>query len=100
MVGGIVIEVAEVRGRSDVLFVDCRDTRSRDTCAVYLEKNETSDKIQVGDSIWWQDRVAMWTPSGSERLQGGVDCDIRIPRVGYSGVVHPFREAEQAGGAP
>lgn len=96
MVGGIVIEVAEVRDRPDVLFVDCRETnpKYRDTCAIYVEKNETSMCIEPGDSLWWQGRWAMWTPQANRRSEEGKcgrDYDIKIPRVGYSGVQHPAR---------
>ncbi len=39
----------------------------------------------------------MWTPGGSVKVGGaplkcGVDYDIEIPRVGYSGVPHPIRD--------
>jgi hypothetical protein len=108
MVGGIVIEVAEVKDQSDVLFIDCHDRHYCETCAIYVEKNETSLRIEPGDSIWWQGRYAMWTPKANADKPNcghrhhvscqrcGVDYDIRIPRVGYSGAVHPARE--QKGG--
>ncbi len=92
MVGGIVIEVANVPDRPDVLYVDCRDrTYSKDTCAIYIENNEISQKIEIGDNIWWQCNYAMWTPSGSIKSKCGVDYDIKINRVGYSGVKYPSR---------
>ena len=105
MVGGTVIEVCDVPGRPDVLFVDCADmpgkwAKKPDTCAILVERNAASEKIQVGDSIWWQGRRALWTPLANrgsvdsrERagLKQGVDWDIEIPRVGYSGASHPSR---------
>lgn len=106
MVGGIVIEVSEVKGRPEVLFIDCRDrTYAKDTCAIYIEKNDISEQIQIGDSLWWQGRWAMWTPAENRgktcdcrehdncSSRFGGDYDIQIPRVGYSGVRHPSREA-------
>jgi len=91
MVGGRVIEVCAVKEFPGRLFVDvCDRPYSRlETCTIYVERNETSERIQVGDSIWWQGRNAMWTPQDSQRLRAGVDHDIVIPRIGYSGVRHP-----------
>lgn len=106
MVGGIVIEVSEVKDQPDVLFIDCRDrTYSKDTCAIFVEKNATSEQVQIGDRIWWQGCEAMWTPDANLgktcncrehddcSSRSGVDYDIRIPRVGYSGVNHPVRSS-------
>lgn len=106
MVGGNVIEVCNVPGRPDVLFVDVADRaggpESRiQTCAVYVERNENSERIQIGDSLWWQCGFCMWTPQAN-RLEVcnhehhyscqrcGVDYDIKIPKIGYSGVSHPL----------
>ncbi len=105
MVGGRVVEVSEVKNRPDVLYVDCADFQYRrkrpDTCAIYIEKNRTSELIEIGDSLWWQGRFAMWTPlrncvpeDGGEDLRCGIDYDIEIPRIGYSGVDHPDRSKD------
>ena len=94
MVGGIVIEVSEIKDRPGVLYVDCRDSSYRQTCAVLVEDNETSRKIEIGDSVWWQSGMVMWTPSPNRLKKGGkcgVDYDVRIPKIGYSGVRHPGR---------
>ncbi len=76
MVGGTVIEVAFV---DDRVFVDCADYREGckhpDTCAIYVERNSTSEQIQIGDLLWWQGEYAYWGPD-----------DIPIRRRGYSGV--------------
>lgn len=101
MVGGTVIEVSEVSGRPEVLFVDCRDrTYAKDTCAIYVERNQTSERIELGDCVWWQGRHAYWTPqTNRERdeadLGCGIDFDIPLPRVGFSGVTHPSRTADR-----
>lgn len=79
MVGGIVIEVAW-RADDDRVFVDCRDKRYRDTCAIYVERNPDSEQIEVGDRIWWQGGLAFWTPSDESRVE------VQIPRRGCSGV--------------
>lgn len=92
MVGGTVIEICDVPGRNDILYIDCANQAYSkiERCAIYVEKNPNSNKIEIGDAVWWQGRHAMWTPqknrNHNEDLKCGVDYDIRIPRVGYSGV--------------
>lgn len=101
MVGGKVIEVSECRSRPDVIFVDCADRPHGriETCAILVEKNVDSQKIQIGDSVWWQGQFAMWTPQRNRQreekdMKCGIDFDIKIPRVGFSGVTHPDRRTE------
>lgn len=108
MVGGIVIEVIKLRGRVWVNCVerDKLDTGKHNQCAIYVERNENSESIKLKDSLWWQGRYAMWTPHEvSKKLRpacdcrehldcnnkekSGIDYDIKIPRVGYSGVERP-----------
>ena len=108
MVGGTVIEVCDVPGKPDVLFVDCADMpkgrRKPDTCAVLLQRCAESEAIKLGDCVWWQGRYAYWTPvknrvcakeAKRRHLTGGLDYDIKIERIGYSGVEHPSRQASQ-----
>lgn len=95
MVGGIVIEVIQsVDSRPDVIWVNAKETVRgyNDEGAIYVEKNDTSLQIKSGDSIWWQGRFAMWTPKDVTDGKCGVDYDIQIPRVGYSGVARPEEE--------
>lgn len=97
MIGGTVVEVIELADRVWVNVVE--DREGSDThCAVYVEKNDKSAIIKPGDALWWQSGSAMWTPyanRGSVRgpaapvQRGGVDYDIRIPRIGFSGVKRP-----------
>ncbi len=94
MVGGKVIEVAEIAGRPEVIYVDCRD--HNDTCAVLVERNANSERIEIGDSLWWQCGNAYWTPLANKGKPGnkcGRDFDIKIPKIGYSGSLHPSRKA-------
>lgn len=105
MVGGVVIEVCEHPTDRFKLYVNCADRaysgqRKPDECAIYVERNETSEQIQVGDALWWQGQSAMWTPQKNRvsakeanrlELRCGVDFDVKIPRIGYSGVAHPHR---------
>lgn len=99
MVGGTVIECCEVPNRPGVLFIDCADfpkgRRTPDTCGIIVELNEISSRIQIGDFCWWQSRCALWTPwemvVSGKRLSAkcGIDFDIKIKRIGPSGVKYP-----------
>lgn len=86
MVGGIVIETIN---KPNKIWVNVKERESKQTCAIYIEKNDNAKKVKPGDSLWWQGRFAMWTPSGVNDGKCGVDYDIRIPRIGYSGVNRP-----------
>lgn len=81
MVGGKVIETI-VQG--DLVWLKCRDlNHPRQTCAIYVERSEDAESVQVGDSLWWQGRYAYWTPASR------VAEDHPLPRVGYSGNLRP-----------
>jgi hypothetical protein len=79
-VGGTVIEVLETEQSFWVNTID-----GKEECAIYVVKNENSEKIKIGDSLWWQGGCAYWTakPSGEE--------DIKIERRGYSGAPRPLK---------
>jgi hypothetical protein len=105
MVGGTVIEVCNAEHRSDALYVDTIDKpagrKHGDTCAIYVERTAESERIEIGDALWWQGAWAYWTPKDNRRVDGGgkagVDYDIKISRIGYSGVTLPSRrKAENA----
>jgi len=99
MVGGTVIEVVPEAGR---VWLNVRDIyHPNDTCAVYVERNPQSVLITPGDALWWQGGFCYWTPQAN-RAEGcehrehatclqkaGVDYDIPVPRVSYSGVGRP-----------
>lgn len=97
VVGDMVIEVSEVKDRPEVLFVDLCDRKGKDTCAIYVSKSVVSQRIQVGDTVWWQGLKAFWTPQrvrlaeDATEFDCGVHFDIEIPRVGHPGIVHPYR---------
>lgn len=75
------------------VWVDCVEQNSTSKCAVYCERNENSEAIRPGDSFWWQCGYCMWTPylhtKAKRGSKGGLDYDIRIPKIGYSGVPKP-----------
>lgn len=83
MVGGKVIEVCDIPGRSE-LWVNCADfpsgRRRPDTCSVLMERSADSEQIQIGDSVWWQCGKCYWTPQDKSRV------DVAIRKVGGSGV--------------
>ena len=68
------------------IFVDSRATRYRDTCAIYVERNVDSERIEFGDRFWWQGAYAFWTPADESRVE------VKIPRVGFSGVILERKE--------
>ncbi len=88
MIGGKVIETILLAQKVYVKVAD-KPYGKLETCAIYVERNGDSESIKVGDSLWWQGRVAYWNPQNSERKKCGVDFDIEIPRIGYSGVSRP-----------
>jgi len=78
LVGGQVIDTIVL---VDKVWVNTQ--AGRDTCAIYVERSPDTERIALGDSVWWQGREAYWT---SESM-GCVDRPI--PRIGYSGVERP-----------
>lgn len=81
-VGGKVTEVI-IKEKS--VYVDTDD--NGDACAIYMEKNESSERIRPGDIVWWQSGSAYWTTADRKTV---VERDI--PRIGYSGVPRPKLE--------
>lgn len=91
MIGGIVLETIVQERRVWVNTVE-REECSNSKCAVYVERSANSERIKPGDSLWWQGGFAMWTPyenKGKTGNKSGVDYDIRIPKIGFSGVGKP-----------
>ena len=86
MVGGRVIEVCEIPGKPDRLWLNCADyqpNRSHpDTCSVLVERNADSELIQIGDKVWWQSGVVRWTPQDESR------AEVEIRKIGGSGVTY------------
>lgn len=81
-VGGRVVEVQRFEDRIWVATKE-RDYPRDEPTAVYVERNEDSEWICPGDSLWWQMRTAYWTPQTLERR------DVTIPRIGYSHTERP-----------
>lgn len=84
MCGGKVIETLEC---GDTLWVNCED--GRETCAIYVKKTPAALSISPGDAFWWQSGHAMWTPKNKHGGTVGKKSDIKLERVGFSGVSRP-----------
>jgi hypothetical protein len=100
MVGGVVIGLSRKDGRTHVHVADCPhypkhgrgdDCPRPDTCCVYTEETRTDNgarvEIGIGDSFWWQGGRCYWTPKANRTkpgARGGVDCDIPLPKIGFS----------------
>lgn len=77
-VGG---KVTEVIVKDDCVYVNTHDSHSE--CAVFVSRCDDSEKIKVGDDLWWQGHSAYWTPASREFL------DKQLSKIGYSGVDRP-----------
>jgi hypothetical protein len=84
MVGGKIIEV--LKRKDGATWVNCGGTRQeyKQTCAVFL--NAGDETLQPGDSLWWQNTNAYWTPRDRTR------SDVILKRIGGSGVNRPKKE--------
>jgi hypothetical protein len=99
MIGGTVVKVVPL---ADKVWVNCEEDNSSSQCAIYVERNEKSLKIKPGDCVWWQGGYARWTPyemrgnvpgtpNYVEGRRCGVDYEIKIPKIGFSGVGPPVK---------
>jgi len=76
-VSGNIVQIYE---GTDRLWVNTHD--HGDYCAVFIEKTE--NKIELGDTLWWQGGKAFWTPKDKSVVE------VPINRIGCSGVNHPL----------
>lgn len=82
MVGGIIVDIVKVdAGKWWVNCVENFVRRTPDQCAIYLDP--LGRPVDVGDTVWWQGRSAFWTPADRSLI------DVKLPRIGCSGVSHP-----------
>ena len=89
-VGGAIIDIVKVR--ADKWWVNTMDRGDLNHVAVYC--NPLGEPIDVGDSLWWQGAHCYWTPADRSRQ------DVKLPKIGYSGVRHPDLAAAPQGGTP
>lgn len=110
MVGGRVIQIAEVKwDGSHRLFLDCREqvwssekqrqVPTKQTCAIFVEPDERTAYVEIGDMVWWQGGTAFWTPRDrSDEVQmalalalGITDpVEVHLRKIGSSGVSLDF----------
>lgn len=88
MVGGIVIETIDCL---DKVWVNTREQRGTQECAIYVARTVESLSISEGDVVWWQGNHAMWTPrSLSNKGKPLLFVDKKLKRIGSSGVPRPI----------
>lgn len=95
MIGGKVIEIIDCKDDNRI-WINCREWLSteqrflRSECAIYVERDAKARSVSEGDTVWWQGGYAMWTPQGFHpNGRTGIDFDIRLNRIGGSGVKRP-----------
>lgn len=80
-VGGTIIDIVPVTPAK--WWINTMDRGSLTHVAVYCDPK--GEPLDVGDSLWWQSGWCYWTPSNRTRQ------DVKLPKIGYSGVPHPHR---------
>lgn len=93
MIGGLVLETIILPDR---VWVNCGERQSSSQCAIYVKRTPESERIMLGDKLWWQGGFAIWTPA--THLQGtgkqGKDYEVKIPRIGFSGASRPEEQCK------
>jgi len=93
MVGGTIIGIIRRTGET-TLNVQGHGCEKNDTLCIKVK--ELADRpILVGDYVWWQGRLALWTPAHSTDQRQGIGVDIKLERIGYS--FQPSGADERAG---
>jgi len=99
MVGGTVIEIITT---GDRLWINCQD--KGDECAILVRRCHKAQSVSEGDTIWWQGGAAYWTPKFNRiprpkdsalAQKAGQHYDIRLERIGCSGVARPSPNAKK-----
>jgi len=97
VIGGTVIETIVLPDR---VWINTQEPPRARTCAIYVANTAKARCVSEGDQIWWQGQWALWTPACNRKpacghkhhyscSRAGVDYDIRLERIGYSGVSRP-----------
>lgn len=100
MVGGVIVEVAEIPQDRDTLYVDCHAMVGGipRNCAVLVKRSPGYPDISFGDWLWWRGRNAYWTPAMEikNKQKGGfatgATFDIPVKLAAAPGVKRPFRK--------
>ena len=75
MIGGDVWKVYRLKENELAVLVRGRGGEHNDFIAIDIEDTYP---VAPGDGIWWQDRIALWSPKGKK------GADIHLSRIGYS----------------
>lgn len=76
MVGGKISKITNLPSK---LILQCVDNiRPHETTSVTIERSELSDKITIGDQLWWQNKKVFWS-SQDKKYQ-----DHPFNKIGYS----------------
>ena len=93
---GLIIEASESKSRPEIMYLELRLNGSGELVRLWVEKTPESSQIEWGDFLVLKNsREALWTPRQSFEKCGakpGVDFDIKLTRVGTSGLPHPERQ--------
>lgn len=81
MVGGLVREVLVLEDRVWINTFEAKNPKVE--LAIEVKREPAAECIDMGDSIWWQQKNAYWTPVGK------AFSDYRLERLGSSGVPRP-----------
>jgi len=88
MIGGKVTKVFREDIGTTVLTVNDVGEVCHVRCWEIRSKDKTTVDIQVGDTVWWQADMVLWTPAGEKVGFPGSGCgdawDIVLPKVGYT----------------
>ena len=60
------------------------NTNDGSECAIYVERDENSEKVKIGDVVWWQGDRAFWTTEDRK-----TEVETALKRRGFSGVPYP-----------
>lgn len=77
--GGVIIGIIR---RCGVSRFHVRDGAGKCCCIEVFEERVQGGapiRASLGDTVWWDQGIAHWTPSVSRREQEGIDCNVQIP---------------------
>lgn len=78
-VGGKVIDIVR---DTETVWINTDDGYEK--CAIYVNRDSNSERVTIGDIVWWQGRIAYWTTA--DRIS---EVETELTRHGYSGVKRP-----------
>lgn len=96
MTSNTIVDIVDLATKLFVSVVDEKCHIASNKHVIYIERNEDSLRMKVGDFLWWDDEYVMWTPKESKDrydnghlIEHGVDYDIKISKVGKTSMREP-----------